>query len=1164
MSGSAFPNVFGGATSSSGEGGGGEGPMQQQPSTNLFTIPTETGSQHQQQHDPFLPNPNPGLFSSSTAQETSNILLLLDAPDQQQETGGIASGFVYPAPPLPPGQLHDDQVDQHYQAEQQQEAEAQYQQGYNLRWNPGSNQALAQPPQQPDGKPGRYTATKCKSCRNRHRLCTPVRPCLHCQEEGVECEDETATAKRKFKQGADREGDSTDEDETALGPPAGHHRAKKQKKFEVLSGPCDYCIAQNRACTADHERRVECSQCTTARARENPDHACVVRGAEYWRFRNEHTRSRFVDIPGVSKFKCVACARYNGLRVCDVDPDLRIGCMSCRVRGEVCVYESPLQFVDHSQGQGGGDQQQQPQAAPLKRVTMWRRPTKQTFGGAYPIWWRRRCKRCTMKKTFCSWTDDLRLTGAKCDACVTAGVPCTDFEDDYRAVEDEWSVPLPGRGQISVREEACVTCQCTAEKKCKVFVGFEGFACVRCTAWGLPCVPRDKAPNQWAMIEEDISETVAAVQLRYVDKQLVGFGTGNRDDLEFPTCGACTEHGRYCDRQRPCDSCIHHADRCDVTGPQSEPHLVPGTFLRSALQDSGIVPVDRLPPPYYMALGYGPDGVDSDRSEIPDDMLVGPPVPLWGIHVPKGELANFVRGAKKKRNWDKMYTQRRIKPRMYDWRQSMAGNAAQQGDDGGSRSGQQDASLIPVDPNLVPQLDFGLPPLPYVFGSQGEQENNAQMAPANADSADSANSGIAVGGIAAQGQEFVDWVESMNHVDVDVDVDVDVNMEDAAAGEFLDQEWFNPFEQPLQALLDQDANDENDKAIAEELKTLMLDRACFVALHTANHPLPFDRETSNMFQMPPPEVILLKLDEKESEDATRRHPFVSRDDAATSEQRARHLLTQWKKPGVNVLRDIPDVADIESHRWAGCEDAKTQGQGQPGNSGSSSGGGTPPQPCGQVCHESHVCANRQHIANQGEFLKVCDGCDRESKQNVLEGPGRLEKGEVLDMRSYACSDCAPDELSKGGVELDPRPLTGCRCGEKLFGRRLCSAHRYLLTDRLVMQTALVKEWQLTNFAADQCMFCKKRRGAAVGVGDGQAPVQQQAQQALQQMDQTPAKKNPSSIFFCLNCQTRVADTGENAPTLFPGYEAWHDKWFPDAGLGLGDGALIRNQTVAVH
>ncbi|KAH7353505.1 hypothetical protein B0T11DRAFT_331437 [Plectosphaerella cucumerina] len=265
--------------------------------------------------------------------------------------------------------------------------------------------------------------------------------------------------------------------------------------------------------------------------------------------------------------------------------------------------------------------------------------------------------------------------------------------------------------------------------------------------------------------------------------------------------------------------------------------------------------------------------------------------------------------------------------------------------------------------------------------------------------------------------------------------------------------------------------------------------------------------------VPPLQRILLTLEGSDTHAVAAANPYVlppERSDMPSRNALARYLMSTWASPGTDVLRDIPDNPQLlplaQDHNR--CQDYGTEGN---------------PPPCGALVTRSGPshCENTQHIANHDpnaiQPTYVCDTCDEITTNNLLIGPAALTGHDFQAMRTYACDSCSSAEYVSPGVIMpyDASLVSGCSCASKLLQRRLCSAHRYTLAGALVINTLIIREWQLVNFPPSFCLFCKKTSHGTESSKTGRLLY------------------GPPTVYFCVNCQTRVADP-DRSGTLFYG------------------------------
>ncbi|KAF9873206.1 putative glucan -beta-glucosidase protein [Colletotrichum karsti] len=495
-------------------------------------------------------------------------------------------------------------------------------------------QQQQQQPQQQQSQPGsagpkRYYKT-CNTCRRIRRRCSGTRPCKACVAADVDCEydligtDKPSNPKsRKRNLDAVASGsvgvDDNGEGSSSSSPP----NAKRQKSVRFAEQPltrvrpryavpengnCEHCDAgghEGRPCDANHAEQIECSQCTKYRNLVDANHVCRAAGGEYWQKRFANSRPAY-PMSDTEASCCVGCKAKRGNHrsaVCDVDVQLKIGCSTCSREGRLCEA-----YVERrANGQVTGPPE------PWER--MWDRPRPgdgSLVQGRRP-WWRRMCQGCigdvgTRRLNPCSWINDVRLDGYKCLNCVEQNRPCVEaftgqeFVNGY--VWDGQGDCLIVNGRPVARNGAAKCENCKVNRtSCRGFDGPDEFACSKCTAWGLTCVvQRDGQP----------------VHLPHPDRKAIGWtrNTGDTGHL-FVACVPCRMNKRNCDRKRPCDSCVKFGSDCDA-------FLDGGAKMKRDYRVSGADSAD-----YYMALGYGPNGVDSNRWNTPVHELIGPNHPRW-------------------------------------------------------------------------------------------------------------------------------------------------------------------------------------------------------------------------------------------------------------------------------------------------------------------------------------------------------------------------------------------------------------------------------------------------------------------------------------------------------------------------------------------------------
>lgn len=375
----------------------------------------------------------------------------------------------------------------------------------------------------------------------------------------------------------------------------------------------------------------ECGNCANYRSRNRQigqvasenDHMCKVQGSEGLVDFN-HKKYGDTDPYGYEKPACDRCRKKNLEDVCDVDTLLGYGCSHCR-RDQPCKVDGNLM--------------------PL------RRPNKLKL----TPWYRHACNRCQARhekykdleeKAPCNWLTDRSLWDQQrqaCSVCYRDGAPCID--DKHNII-----LPLPSapprqarapttwsiRKKFEVKEnekkkdrktpwyeyvevatntkwrKKCFGCQGAGQSvQCLIIWDQAKYACERCTQFGIDCVFRDVITETW---------------MRYpiYDLSRVGFG----QFTPYVVCTPCKKNGRRCDRRRPCDSCTAADIKCD----DLTKHNARGLIAREKIAPHKTGEPDPIPGPlYYLALGYGPAGVNDIKDGQRIEHWIGPIAPLYGV-----------------------------------------------------------------------------------------------------------------------------------------------------------------------------------------------------------------------------------------------------------------------------------------------------------------------------------------------------------------------------------------------------------------------------------------------------------------------------------------------------------------------------------------------------
>lgn len=148
------------------------------------------------------------------------------------------------------------------------------------------------------------------------------------------------------------------------------------------------------------------------------------------------------------------------------------------------------------------------------------------------------------------------------------------------------------------------------------------------------------------------------------------------------------------------------------------------------------------------------------------------------------------------------------------------------------------------------------------------------------------------------------------------------------------------------------------------------------------------------------------------------------------------------------------------------------------------------------------CVDLGHQPPEGGPFYVCDPCNDNSRSSIWLG--RWPRDDIMAMRAYACNTCLRDIYRKsnnpfpgtgtnifgqdrqnpdtvavqidgktvGGVQgPDLLPITGCRCGSKLVMARQCTAHRDTHLANVRAQASRMSEYRLNNYGRKVCPIC---------------------------------------------------------------------------------------------
>ncbi|GKT45764.1 uncharacterized protein ColSpa_05945 [Colletotrichum spaethianum] len=951
---------------------------------------------------------------------------------------------------------------------------------------PGDGQnAYATPPQPHPGlSPNHTRPRKCKNCQKARAYCSGHEPCNRCVAANISCNytrspSRASPPKRRHSpHDADETGRPTKKTRLPPAPPRSAPDPPLFRRRPFLGVPedglCDHCRSgghQNKPCDADHAAEIECSQCTKYRNLVDPNHVCTVRGGEYWQKRFTNSRPTYFSFDR-STSCCVRCKEKrisNRPTLCDIDDRVKIGCTPCNIDGVLCKA--------YNEEKALGISREPDEPANF----MWDRPAQVggTIARERRPWWRHMCRECHSqlgKRRWhaCSWILDVRLGEYKCSRCVEKGLPCVDpwtgvqydAPYEYSGLGDK--ISTANKSTPRTGRQRCTNCS-NNNMHCRGYNNDDaGFSCIKCSIWGLTCqLPSHNGPPR---------------TLPHMDRKMIGYSRVSSDKATtFVGCKPCRDNGDNCDRKRPCDSCHSKGRECD--------DWTTGTCKRWET-------VGADTPDYYMSLGYGPNGVDNGRWDVPEHQLIGPnkpkraemgaqTLPVLGqgetlsgwAEAPQAAPRAFGPGVGEKyaelfkspsSNGSNTRGATASASPSYNSPTSQTyfgdNNAAHEALENGQKY-EEWVSAFNAKHGGAAQRHENFPP----FGGQPQNRDEIQQVVGN-------NRGTSHTDLQRMAHEAEIPVDPALAMDIDNDdrqnnlIDIEVQEQNRVAAEIR------------QAM----------HLYARDMRFIPVELRQFSIPEVVDIP-------ATARPVRAPQRVLLQLEDNPQ--AQPRSPYQSFWDPPVYEKRLRGLLAKWKKPAHNVLCDIPDEParfDGPAENGARCEESCP--------------------PCGAPVRNGAHCENLQHMIRPRPYT-VCDECDMRGKQNLFQGPMPLTRGEFLNMRAYACDACVLTEegaATFGGTwgDTPSNPVTGCLCAAKLLNRRLCQHHRYRLAASMMVQTMFVAEWAVTNFGPDKCLFCKEQPSKLAVDSDF----------------------STSLVYLCLNCQGVVCESFER--DLQPGVYDW--------------------------
>ncbi|KAH7179412.1 uncharacterized protein B0J16DRAFT_170459 [Fusarium flagelliforme] len=395
-----------------------------------------------------------------------------------------------------------------------------------------------------------------------------------------------------------------------------------------VNGKCDW---EHIASGGGEVFNRECGNCANYRSRNRQigemaskdDHMCRVQDDGALVDFN-HKKYGDFDPYNYQKSTCDRCQKHNLEDVCDIDTVLGYGCSHCR-RDQDCKVDGNLM--------------------PLRRP-------KKLKGRP---WYRHACNRCQARhekykdleeNVPCNWLTDRSLWDQQrqaCSVCYRDCAPCIDdkhniipplpsapprqarapttwttrkrFEVEEKEKKKDRKTPWHEYVEVATDtkwRKKCFGCQGAGRSvQCLVMWDQANYACERCTQFGVDCVFHDVITETWT---------------RYpiYDLSRVGFG----QFTPYVVCTPCKKNGRRCDRRRPCDSCTFADTECDRINQSNARGLIAREMIAPHKSRD---PIPIPGPLYYLALGYGPDGINDIKDGQRIEHWIGPIAPVYGV-----------------------------------------------------------------------------------------------------------------------------------------------------------------------------------------------------------------------------------------------------------------------------------------------------------------------------------------------------------------------------------------------------------------------------------------------------------------------------------------------------------------------------------------------------
>lgn len=948
------------------------------------------------------------------------------------------------------------------------------------------------------------------------------------------------------------------------GPPKKFVKRTTSKKImEEILRLCPFCrdhpegqrMARERPCNVEMVDGfvMECQNCADYRfSSADPDHKCLCSPDEQeTQVFRRYATNQPVEFPEGSI--CTPCSHLPSSQRCDVDPYLQLQCTNCsgsnKKNCQSCYLKLP-----NSQNLGWD-----PETPKLM-------DDKPSLRKGKDKWFRHECDICsnhgaeTSTVRPCSWLRTKENTAA-CERCTAGKMSCmaSGILVAHPAVLDlptAWttSSKLDGgwvdlRGSPNVYRKQCASCA-KQKRHCRVSAKHIDYACNWCWQTGMTCQDKDD-PNRF-----------------YPLFNISRVGIGNF--CPFSRCTRCEETGRNCDRQRPCDSCVHNNedDKCDKwlkLGDDRTLNCLDGR-VKPGRQPAGIL--------YYLSLGYGPGGVNDVKDGTKIEHWVGPPFPRYahltvkqrpdqilpqnkmcivsGVEahrkdmMPRGApplgapgyplenvnvdsltvdiLRNMLEshmGADHPRlcNHPKYTMHRETEIESAAFRRGARQiEEVEDGDeDGGDGDGDNDVGAAGSGNNVGANADANL------YGSQ-QFPNNGDFGQGNS----------------AQGQQGQHGTNDSNGVP-------NMSMANTGAGNTLHNN---------------NNNNDNDNQVAVLPPAIqtglyrdhLAHRSFFdILLIVLNHPLLIPPESAEFSILSQIAVSHLARWALHHEDYTDLRSIVAEENSIVQDMpwdgyngQGFGLFTVLSgttfraTPISRLLNHIPLTPSTHPQLQQGinyCVDCRSR-----------------------TNTSSCECTTHPHPT------PVCHTCDQGSKNVVVNTPQMaITKEQLLNMRAYFCGSCQSntspnlsclrplfmlgandvfgcrfDDTTEtdGKLSFGQRtmayhshvlPITGCSCGTKIFHHRLCRDDRIKYARFLTFQSARVREWRAAKGEDGFCPSCLAQYGPE---GSNFSPD-------TASLIDVPSTSLQDVSWACLVCGDLVLNQSARLPVI-PGWHRWFD------------------------